>query len=167
MMILEIKKYPHPILRKKCKKVEKIDFEIKKLVEDLIETMQKNQGIGLSAPQVGVLKRVIVIQTKDGARDFINPQILKKSKRKETLEEGCLSFPGIYLKIKRPAEIEIAAQSLEGPIEEKFSGLEARVLQHEIDHLDGILILDRLSFWQKIFKKEVKSGGWGKKDSAS
>ncbi|HOK00448.1 MAG TPA: peptide deformylase [Candidatus Pacearchaeota archaeon] len=149
MALLEIKKYPDPILKKKSYEVEKITDEIKKLIEDMAETMKKNNGVGIAAPQVGVLKRIIVIETENGIVPFINPKIIKKSKEKETMEEGCLSFPGVFLKIKRPKEVEIEALNKEGK-KIKAKGLLARILQHEIDHLDGILLIDRLSFLGKI-----------------
>jgi len=149
MALLEIKKYPDPILKKKSYEVEKITNEIKKLIEDMAETMKKNNGVGIAAPQVGVLKRIIVIETENGIVPFINPKIIKKSKERETIEEGCLSFPGVFLKIKRPKEVEIEALNKEGK-KIKAKGLLARILQHEIDHLDGILLIDRLSFLEKI-----------------
>lgn len=171
--ILEIKKYPDPVLRKKAVEVREVTPEIKKLVEDMVETMEKNNGIGLAAPQVGVSKRVIVVQTESGSKGLINPKIIKKTKEKEIMEEGCLSFPGLYLKIKRPKSVEVEAVSLDGKKirlgkKELLSGSSAtgryptrvilsRVIQHEIDHLDGILIIDRISFWQRRkIKREMR-----------
>jgi len=149
-MTLKIKKYPDPILRKKSQEVKMITPEIKKLIENMIETMEKNQGFGLSASQVGVLKRVIVAETERGPLDLINPKIIKNSKEKILDEEGCLSFPGLFLKIKRWKEVEIKAFNNKGEkIQIKTEDLPARILQHEIDHLDGILFIDRIGFWQK------------------
>jgi len=143
-MILQIKKYSNPVLRKKCEEVKEITPEIKKLVEDMIETMKKEQGVGLAAPQVGVSKRVIIAETENGVKEFINPKILKKSKETEIMEEGCLSFPDLRLKIKRWKEVEI--ESLDGDGKKiKTEGILARILQHEIDHLNGILFIDRIS----------------------
>lgn len=154
MAILKIKKFNEPVLRKKCKRVRKIDKKIKKLVVDITQTMKKNQGIGLAAPQVGVLKRAITVQTdlKDQRiLVLVNPKILKKSKETETGEEGCLSFPDIFLKIKRAKKIEIEGLDINGKkVKIKAQGLLARVFQHEIDHLDGILFFNRLSFIKKI-----------------
>ena len=154
MAILEIKKFNDPVLREKCKKVGKVDKKIKKLIVDIAQTMKKNQGIGLAAPQVGVSKRAITIQTNlKGQRilGLVNPKILKKSRETEKDEEGCLSFPGIFLKIKRAKEIEIESLDINGEkIKMKAQGLLARVFQHEIDHLDGILFFNRLSFIKKI-----------------
>jgi len=164
MAILEIKKYPDPILRKKCQEVKKVTEEIKNLSWDMVETMEENEGIGLAAPQVGELKRVIVIhplkersleeKSKRLPQVFINPEIIKKSKETITDEEGCLSFPGLFLKIKRAKEVEVKALDREGEkVQIKAEGLPARILQHEIDHLDGILFIDRISFWQKLKTK--------------
>jgi len=147
-MNLEIKKYPDPVLRKKCGEVKGINDEVKKLIADMKETMERNNGIGLAAPQVGVSKRIIVVETEEGPIEFINPKILKRGKEKEVIEEGCLSFPNLFLKIKRPKEVEIEAFNGEGK-KIKAVGLLARVLQHEIDHLEGILFIDRISFWQR------------------
>jgi len=160
-MILPIKKYPDPVLRKKCQEVKELTEEIKKLGLDMLETMIVNQGVGLAAPQVGELKRIIVVHPilkrtpeEIAARTpqvFINPKIIKKSRETIIEEEGCLSFPGLFLKVKRAKEVEIEALNENGEkIHFKVEGLAARVFQHEIDHLDGILFIDRLSFWQKL-----------------
>jgi len=150
MALLEIRKYPDLILKKKCKMVKETTEEIKNLGRDMVETMIENQGIGLAASQVGELKRVIVTQTEKGSEIFINPKIIKKSKETEVLEEGCLSLPGLFLKIKRAKEVEVKALDSEGRgIKMKAKGLSARVIQHEIDHLDGILIIDKIGFWQR------------------
>jgi len=162
MAILEIKKFNDPVLRKKCKEVRKIDKKTKKLVVDIVQTMKKNQGVGLAAPQIGVSKRAITVQTdlKDQRiLVLVNPKILKKSKETEISEEGCLSFPDIFLKIKRAQKIEIEGLDINGEkIKIKAQGLLARVFQHEIDHLDGILFFNRLSFIKKIgFKLKYSS----------
>ena len=151
MAILKIKKYPDPILRKKCQEVKEVTEEIKNLGWDMVETMEKNEGIGLAAPQVSELKRIIVVRTEKGPQVFINPKIIKKSRETIIDEEGCLSFPGLYLKIKRAKWVEIEALNEKGEkIHLETKGLPARIFQHEIDHLDGILFIDRLSFWQKL-----------------
>ena len=154
MAILRIRKFNDPVLRKKSKEVKKVDKKIKKLVVDMAQTMIKNKGIGLAAPQVGVLKRVIVVATDlAGNRIFevINPRIIEKSKEKEVDEEGCLSFPGIFLKIKRAKEIKVEGLDIKGRrMRFVAKGLLARVFQHEIDHLDGVLFFHRLSFFQKL-----------------
>ena len=153
-MILEIKKYPDPVLKKRAKEVKEIEEEERKLIRDMIETMYANQGVGLAAPQVGVLKRIIIVDVGKGPQVFVNPKIVKKGGGKEISEEGCLSVPGVFLKIKRWRKIEVEALDENG---KKFkvsaSGLLSHCLQQEIDHLNGILILDRLSFWQKLKSK--------------
>lgn len=153
-MTKEIVKYPNSILRKKCEEVKEITEDIKKLGQEMMTIiMTENQGLGLAAPQIGELKRIIVVQTEKGPEVFINPEIIKKSKKTEIREEGCLSFPGLFLKIKRAKEAEIEALDLQGEkIKIKAEDLPARVFQHEIDHLDGILFIDRISFFQKLWR---------------
>ena len=161
MAILEIKKFNEPVLRKKCTKIEKIDKKIKKLIVALAQTMEKNQGVGLAASQIGELKRVIVVQTnlKDQRiLGLVNPKIVKKSQEKEIAEEGCLSFPGIFLKIRRPKETVVEGLDIQGKkVRLETKGLLSRVFQHEIDHLDGILFFNRLSLIKRtIFKLKFK-----------
>lgn len=149
-MILDIVKYPNPVLNKECEKVNEITPETRSLIFDMIETHKHAQGLGLAAPQVNVSKRIIVVQLEDGAKVFLNPEIVKKSKKEEIGEEGCLCFPGLYLKIKRAESVEVKAQDSEGKsIGLKAEGMKARIFQHEIDHLNGILILNRIPFFQK------------------
>ena len=139
--------------------------EIKELSFNMVETMIEGQGIGLAAPQVGELKRIIVVhpikertadeKTSKKPQVFINPRITKKSKETEIGEEGCLSFPGLFLKIKRAKVLEIEALNENGEkIQVRAEGLPARIFQHEIDHLDGILFIDKLGFWQKLKTKQ-------------
>ena len=154
MAILEIKKYPDPILRKKAEEVKEITPEIKKLIEDMKETLKENRGLGLAAPQVGVLKRVIAVETPGGIEGFSNPQILKAGKETEILEEGCLSFPALFLKIKRAKEVEVKALGINGhEVKIEAKGLMACLFQHEIDHLNGILFIDHINFWQRFKSK--------------
>lgn len=155
-MILEVRKYKDQVLKKRAAEVKEIDGRIDKLIKDMLETMYAHQGVGLAAPQVGVSERIAVVDVGDGHHVFINPIILKKI-GKIVSEEGCLSVPGTFLKIKRAEKIIIEALNEKG---EKFkleaNGLLARCLQQEIDHLDGILILDRLGFWAKLKRKLFK-----------
>ncbi len=138
-------------LRKRSESVLEIDDTIKTLVSDMIETMNANEGIGLAAPQVGILKRVIVIKVNDNDLALINPIIVKKGKDKEAIEEGCLSIPERFIEIKRFVEIEAKATDIDGnELDLKLDNLPARIFQHELDHLDGILILDRVPLTQKI-----------------
>lgn len=160
MALLEIKKYPDKILKKKAEEVREITPELKKLAEDIMQTMLKSEpeGIGLAAPQIGVSKRIFVARIERNPIVFINPKIIKKSGRKSVEEEGCLSLPDVWLKIKRPKEIGVEAIDINGgKFRIKADGLMARVLQHEIDHLDGILIIDRISLIQKLkIKRTLK-----------
>ncbi|MCD6500425.1 peptide deformylase [bacterium] len=150
-MILEIKKYPDPVLKKRAQRVREIGDEERELIKNMLETMYENKGVGLAAPQVGVLKRIIVVDIGEGPMVFINPEILKKKGGKEISEEGCLSVPGVFLKIKRWKEIKVRAKNEKGKeFEVEASGLFSHCLQQEIDHLNGKLILDRVSFWQKL-----------------
>lgn len=140
-------------MREKAEEVKEITPEIKKLVGDMIETMLKAEpeGVGLAAPQVGISRRLFVAQTQSGPAAFINPEIIKKSRKTEVMEEGCLSLPKKWLKVKRPKEIELKAIDIIGKkVQIKAEGLFARILQHEIDHLNGILITDRMNLWQKV-----------------
>ena len=155
MAILRIEKFNASVLRKKCTEVEKITPEIKRLVFDMIETMKEGRAtIGLAAPQVGISKRVIAVQFDPrGSKviGLINPKITKRSSETDVQEEGCLSFPGIYLSVRRAKEVEVEALDIDGEeIKIKAEGLGAEVLQHEIDHLDGILFFNRLSFFQQL-----------------
>ncbi|MBU0476600.1 peptide deformylase, partial [Patescibacteria group bacterium] len=104
-MIKPIIKLPNPILRQKSKEAKEVTQDMKELIEDMAETMKESQGVGLAAPQVGVLRRIIIVKTQDGPQAFVNPKIIRKSKKKETEEEGCLSLPGIRLEIKRAKEV--------------------------------------------------------------
>jgi len=150
-MILEIKKYPDPVLREECREAKKITEEIKNLSWDMVETMEKGQGIGLAAPQVGKSERIIIVMLKEGPRIFINPEIIKRTKETEVMEEGCLSFPGLFLEIKRAKAVEIEALNDKGEkVQIKANGLPARIFQHEIDHLRGILFIDRISKLKKL-----------------
>lgn len=153
MAILEIKKYPDHILKKKAEEVKEITPAIKELAGSMIETMlkAKPEGVGLAAPQVGISKKIFVAQTNQGPRIFVNPRIVKKSEETEKMEEGCLSIPGLWLKIKRAKELEMEALDINGKMMKiKAAGLFARILQHEIDHLNGVLIVNKVGFWQKL-----------------
>jgi len=155
---------PDPILRKKCEPLEKVDSDVRKLMKDMLETMYDAPGIGLAAVQIGILKRLIVIDiSKDEKKKdplfLINPVILKSSKKTSTYEEGCLSLPGQFAEIERPAECLLKYIDLSGKEKElKAEGLLSTCIQHEVDHLNGILFIDYLSKLKKdmIIKKLVK-----------
>lgn len=155
---LRIFKYPNPILRKRCEEIKEITMEIENLSQEMIKIIVENKGIGLAAPQVGELERIIVVQAEKGPEVFFNPKIIKKSKETEIGEEGCLSFPGLFLKIKRAEKVEVEALNIQGgAIQMKVEGLTARVFQHEIEHLDGILFIDKIGFWKRLFlKRRIK-----------
>jgi len=147
-MIRPILTDPNKELRKKSKAVDSEDFlsdEIQNLVDDLIETMKVENGVGIAAPQIGVLKRVIIVEDEDGPRAFINPKIISKSFRKIKGEEGCLSVPGIYGMVKRSKSIKLKAFDRDGnPVTISAEGFPATVFQHEVDHLNGILFIDKI-----------------------
>lgn len=146
MAIREIRENGDEILRKKSKEVENVDDKIRELLDDMLETMHKYNGVGLAAPQVGLLKRVIVIDLYDGndPLKLVNP-VLVKTKGKQECEEGCLSFPNQFGKVKRPKEVEVEALDIEGrKVRIKAKDLLAQALCHEIDHLNGILFIDKV-----------------------
>lgn len=160
---MKIITYPNPILREKSKKVLKIDASILKFIKSLVETLRNSYGVGLSAPQVGKLLKIIVIELKKEKENdseipltiLINPKITFKSKEKETQDEGCLSLPNIWGPVKRSVKIVAQALNEKGEIIEiKAQGLLARVIQHEIDHLNGILFIDRVKDKTKLYKLE-------------
>ena len=155
---------PDPILRKKSKTIEKVDDELRILLDDMLETMYAAPGIGLAAVQIGILKRLIVIDiSKDKEKKnplfLINPEIISLSNKTTIYEEGCLSLPGHFAEIERPAECQIKFIDYEGKEKElKADGLLATCIQHEVDHLNGILFVDYLSKLKKdmIIKKLIK-----------
>lgn len=131
------------ILRKTSKPVDNFDERLALLIEDMIDTMKKADGAGLSAVQVGVLKRVFVVSTKDGVQEFVNPEILEASGECPILEEGCLSVPGRYGKVKRPNKVVIKAKDKFGKeFVKTYKGFDAKAMAHENDHLDGKLYID-------------------------
>ena len=164
MALREILTEPNKILRQKSSIVEKVDKDIQKLMDDMLETMYAAPGIGLAAIQVGVAKRIIVldIAPKDSPRNpmcFVNPEILKKSENNSTYEEGCLSVPGQFAEIDRPEKCHIKYLDYYGEQKEiKAEGMLATCIQHEMDHLEGILFIDYLSKLKKsmIIKKLSK-----------
>lgn len=144
MAIRAIRENGDEILRKRAKEVEKIDEKIQTLIDDMIETLHTSNGVGLAAQQVGVLKRIIVIDLYDGKGPIvlINP-VIKKTKGEHEVEEGCLSFPNEYAKVIRPKETEVEALDREGKkIKIKGKDLLAQVICHETDHLEGKLFVD-------------------------
>lgn len=166
MAILKLEKYGSSVLREKSLPVDKIDDEIRRLVQDMIETMYAESGVGLAAPQVGISKRIIVIDTEEeGVIVLINPVIVKKEGELQE-EEGCLSVPGVYSPVRRFSRVTVEAMDLN---EKKFQitqeGMLAIALQHEIDHLNGYLFVDRLNPARRLMlKDELKNIEEGKQD---
>ena len=144
MAIREIREKGDEILYKKCKAVVKFDEKLHILLDDLYETMQRRDGVGLAAPQVGILKRAVVIDVGDGKIELINPEIVEES-GEQTGSEGCLSVPGVFGEVTRPNVVTVKAQDRDGKWF-KITGKEllARAFCHEIEHLDGKLFLDRV-----------------------
>jgi peptide deformylase len=165
MALREIIILPDKRLRLVSEPVKKITADIRKLVEDMFETMYDAPGVGLAAIQVGTPKRVVTIDVakKDEPKNpqvFINPEIVSSSDEKSVHEEGCLSIPEIYDDVERPAQVKVKYLDLEGePQEIEANGLLATCLQHEIDHLNGVLFIDHLSKLKRdrITKKFVKA----------
>ena len=169
MSVVEIRKYPDPRLRKKCKPVVEITPEIYKLIANLIDTMYSESGVGLAASQVGVPLRICVIDVRPGGKNkpyiLINPQITKK-KGVLMEHEGCLSFPGVSQIVKRARNVRVEAINEKGiPVVIEGDELLGRALQHEIDHLDGKVFIQRMPLWKRIkvlleIKKRKKAGLW-------
>ncbi len=163
MSVRKILIYPEPLLREKAEPVERVDSAVKELIDDMVETMYYGRGLGLAATQVGVCKRVIVLDVPESRDEsvpeerrpeprkgvnllkLVNPEIIEAS-GEIRFEEGCLSLPGVTAEVKRAAEVVVRALNEDGePVEIRADGLLAIALQHEIDHLDGILFIDHLS----------------------
>ena len=163
-MIRKILIEPDPILRKKCSNLEIVDDDVRKLMDQMLATMYDAPGIRLAAIQIGILKRLVVIdiskdQEKKNPIFLVNPVILNKSKATSVYEEGCLSLPGQFAEIERPAECVVKYVDYNGKENElEAKGLLATCVQHEVDHLDGILFIDYLSKLKKdmIIKKLIK-----------
>jgi peptide deformylase len=158
MAILPILETPHPLLREISTPVESIDADLQKLIDDMFDTMYDAPGIGLAAIQVGVPKRLLVMDLQEPESDaedapavknprvFINPEIVEESEDVSVYSEGCLSVPDQYAEVERPASIRASWMDREGRVhEETLTGLLATCLQHEMDHLEGILFIDHLS----------------------
>ena len=169
-MIYTILKYPEPVLSKKTETVTDFGAETRSLVDDMFESMYAAQGIGLAAPQIGVPKRITVIdlsfqKTPEEKITLINPEIVHRE-GKQLEEEGCLSFPDIRAKVQRAAMVKVRAQNVEGEwFEMEGTELLSRAFQHEIDHLEGVLFIDRISKLKRDLllhkiRKLIKAGEW-------
>ncbi len=168
MAVLEIRKYPDKVLKQKASAVHTIDQDLQDLIDDMIETMYAAPGVGLAAPQVGVSKRLAVIDISTKGAEIpllvlINPVILLQEGSIE-FEEGCLSLPEYTAKIERAEKVIVRAMDRKGrETEMEAEGLLAIAMQHEIDHLEGVLLIDRISpikreFFKKRYQKKIKSG---------
>ena len=163
MAVLKVRKYGDPILRRRAGPVREITPEIRRIVTDMIETMYDEVGIGLAAPQVGISLRLMVVgdEKTPEANALVNPVIAEQG-GEVTSEEGCLSLPGIFAPVTRAEWVKLEAQDLEGkPVSIRASGLAARVYQHEMDHLDGVLFIDRLDpVTRDRIKRRIKKEGF-------
>lgn len=170
MAILPIVWAPDPVLKARCARVETVDDEVRRLMDDMLETMYDAPGVGLAAPQVGVKRRIIVVDCSNDDEEpnplrMVNPELIAVSEDEAIKEEGCLSLPGHYADVTRPAEAKIRYLDETGAAREiDANGLLATCIQHEIDHINGILFVDHLSALKRnmILKKMVKA----KKDRA-
>ena len=157
MAILPLSHFPNdPVLRRRAKRVSRIDKSIQRLIDDMVETMQQANGVGLAAPQVGISLRVAVLQMPDEEpMAIINPEVVKRDGEQE-VTEGCLSIPGYFGELKRSASVTVKGRDRQGKaIRIKATGLMAEALEHEIDHLDGTLYLDHLDGQDKLHKVEA------------
>ncbi len=150
----EVRLYGDPVLRKIAEPIKNFDTALHKLIEDMAETLRAEDGAGLAAPQVGESVQVILVDITSGEKDpivLINPVIFNPSEQKECDDEGCLSLPGITLSVNRHVRVSVRALDAEGKefIIENAEGLLAKALQHEIDHLNGLMIIDHVSALQK------------------
>ena len=174
MALLPILTAPDPRLKKKSQPVDQVDDELRRLMDDMLETMLAAPGIGLAAPQIGVLKRVIVLdidreETKTGPLFMANPEIVEASDEDATYEEGCLSVPEHYSDVDRPAKVTVRYLDRDGETRElACEGLLATCVQHEIDHLDGILFIDHISALKRnmILRKLLKARKEKERDEA-
>ena len=163
MAVLKVRKYGDPVLRRRAAPVAEITPEIRRMVDDMVETMYDEVGIGLAAPQVGISLRLMVVghEKTVGARAIVNPVIAEQG-GEVTAEEGCLSLPGIFASVTRAEWVRLEGQDLDGqPVSIKAKGLTARVFQHEMDHLDGVLFIDRLdAMTRDRIKRRIKKEGF-------
>ena len=162
MAVLKVRKYGDPTLRRRALPIEDVTPEVRRIIADMIETMYDEVGIGLAAPQVGVSLRLIVVSDEEGrgVQALIDPVITEQGGQ-ATAEEGCLSIPGVFAPVTRAAWVKVEARDADGrPVSITGHGLRARVLQHELDHLDGVLFIDRLDpVTRDRIKRKIKKEG--------
>ena len=163
MAVLKVRKYGDPVLRKRAASVTEVTPQLHKTIADMIETMYDEAGIGLAAPQVGISARLMVVGHEEGhePRVLVNPVIVDRGGA-VTAEEGCLSIPGIFAPVTRSEWVDVEAQDANGrPVKLRGKGLLGRVLQHEMDHLDGVLFIDRLDpVTRDRIKRRIKKEGF-------
>lgn len=149
--------YPEPVLRKVAEEVESFDDELRRTVEAMYELMAESQGVGLAAPQVGLRRRVLILNPTGKSEDaltLVNPELVERFGPKTAFEEGCLSFPGIFAEIERPDRCRVRAFDVAGKaLEGEYEGFVSRIIQHEHDHLEGVLLVDRMSPADKLRNK--------------
>ncbi len=153
MAKLKVLQYPNPILSKKAQAVDRLTEKDLRLIREMIDLMYEEDGVGLAAPQVGISKRIIIISpraVRGEEQIYINPEIIHFSDQQETGLEGCLSVPNVSCEVRRAKKITLKALNLEGKsLLEEFQNFPARVVQHEVDHLNGVLLIDRVDFNQR------------------
>jgi peptide deformylase len=155
----EVVLYPDPLLRKVSEPVAAFEESLRSIVAGMFTRMRKSKGVGLAAPQVGLRSRILVLNpTGDEADDLVlvNPTIVARAGERTVFDEGCLSFPGIYAEITRPDRCTVKAVDVLGaPIEKEYAGFVSRIIQHEYDHLEGVLLVDRMSPAEKLKHKSA------------
>jgi peptide deformylase len=170
MAVLSVRKYGDPVLRRRAKPVEAVTPEVKRIIADMVDTMYDEVGLGLAAPQVGISLRLMVVVGDDEGREaraLINPVIAEQG-GEIVAEEGCLSIPGIFAPVRRAEWVRPEAQDELGrPVSITARGLRARVFQHEMDHLDGVLFIDRLDpVTRDKIKRRIRKNGLGEEAGA-
>ncbi len=162
MTVREMRHLPDAVLRKKAKRVPTIDKSIQRLIDDMLETLQQANGVGLAAPQVGVSLRIVVLKLlEEEPITIINPKIVRRSGEREVVE-GCLSLPGYVGEIKRSVSVTVKGLNRQGKaIRIKATGIMAQALEHELDHLNGILYIDHMVDKSKLYEIEPETGDRG------
>lgn len=151
--VLRIRTWPDPVLRKKCRQVKKVDSKTGYLLDKMHYLMKRGDGVGLAANQAGLDLALVVIEAEDRLFKLVNPRIIKKEGR-QVFEEGCLSFPGLNLTINRAMRVWVSALDDKGdPLDIEAEGVLAVIFQHEIDHINGVVFIDRVPFWRKLLLK--------------
>jgi peptide deformylase len=159
--LLHLRTIPDPVLRQKARRVSKIDDALHKLIDDMLDTMRDADGVGLAANQVGVLQRVVIIEIPEEgqARVLINPEIVRREGER-VVEEGCLSIPGFRGELVRSVKVRVRALDRDGkPVRFKAEGLLAQALEHETDHINGVLYIDHLESPDKLWKLQPQEAG--------